>query len=129
MFVALDTSHLDRSALNLSDPETGFQKTGLGALSVTNNALKSVTFETSHDPTGPRGPLEQSKSSTLRHSVMVALSSALDWGAHPGVLRRVFVCGSVFVCGRGLRRGSVSRRESKPQGDSKTNPESEVTVR
>ena len=47
-----------------------------------NNLLMSVTADTSQDPTGPCGPLEQSEDS-CRHSAMAALSPALDFGAHP----------------------------------------------
>merc|ERR1719331_1083592 len=42
-----------------------------------------ATFETSQDPIGPCGPLEQSKSPPFRHSAMAAWSSALDFGAQP----------------------------------------------
>ena len=44
----------------------------------------SVTAETSQDPIGPRGPLEQSLDSG-RHPPMAAWSSALDFGVHPVV--------------------------------------------
>ena len=44
----------------------------------------SVTVDTSQDPIGPCGPLEQSADS-FRHSTMAAWSSALDLGAHPVV--------------------------------------------
>ena len=41
-----------------------------------------VTAETSQDPIGPCGPLEQSEDS-LRHSAMATWISDLDCGAHP----------------------------------------------
>ena len=41
----------------------------------------SVTDETSQNPIGPCGPLEQSKSDVFRHSAMAALSSLFDLGA------------------------------------------------
>ena len=47
-----------------------------------NNLLMSVTADTSQDPIGPCGPLEQSEDS-CRHSAMAALSPVLDFGAHP----------------------------------------------
>ena len=43
--------------------------------------MLSVTAETSHDPIGPCGPLEQSEDS-CKHSTMAALSSDLDVGDH-----------------------------------------------
>ncbi len=48
--------------------------------------MLSATVETSHDPIGPCGPLEQSDDS-LRHSTMASWSSDLDFGAHPVVGR------------------------------------------
>ena len=78
MVVTLDTSHLERSALNLFAPGTGFQ------LSSTNKLVMSVTAETSQDPTGPCGPLEQSADS-CRHSRMAVWRSDLDFGDHPVV--------------------------------------------
>ena len=42
----------------------------------------SVTARTSHDPIGPCGPLEQSKSDCFRHCAMARRSSSLDFGAH-----------------------------------------------
>ena len=41
--------------------------------------MLSVTAETSHDPIGPCGPLEQSEDS-LTHSAMASWSSPLDFG-------------------------------------------------
>ena len=67
MVVTLDTSHFERSPLN-DDVE--------------NNKVISVTAETSQDPIGPCGPLEQSVGDRFRHSTMAALSCALDFGAH-----------------------------------------------
>merc|ERR1719472_802609 len=56
MNFTLDTSHFERSPLNLFAP-------GIGCLVLlTNNQLMSGTAETSQDPIGPCGPLEQSKS-------------------------------------------------------------------
>ena len=75
MLVTLDTSHLEMSPLNLSVPETTVES---------NTSFMSVTAETSQDPIGPCGPLEQSVDS-CRHSLMAARSSALDSGAHPVV--------------------------------------------
>ena len=77
MVVTLDTSHLEMSTSNLSAPGTAFAFTSM------NNLRILVTLETSQDPMGPCGPLEQSKSDALRHAAMAALSSALDLGAHP----------------------------------------------
>ena len=51
-----------------------------------------VTLDTSQDPIGPREPLEHSVGDSLRHSLMAAWSSTLDFGAHPGILRCVCVC-------------------------------------
>ena len=42
----------------------------------------SVTVETSQDPIGPSGPLEQSVNN-CRHSLMAALSLSLDFGTYP----------------------------------------------
>ena len=70
MVVTLDTSHLEISPVNLFAPY--------------NNQLMSIKAETSQDPIGPCGPLEQSEESR-RHSLMAALSSAFDFGAHPVV--------------------------------------------
>merc|ERR1719247_3185472 len=74
MVVTRDTSHLGISPLNLSAPGRGFQP-GL------NNVLISVTAETSQDPIGPCGPLEQSVGDNFRHALMAAVSSAFDLGA------------------------------------------------
>merc|ERR1719353_1267436 len=76
MLVTLDTSHLDRSPLNLFAPGKGC------LLASTNNQLVSVTAETSQDPIGPCGPLEQSVGDSFRHSIMAAWSLSLDVGAH-----------------------------------------------
>ena len=48
--------------------------------------MLSATAETSHDPIGPCGPLEQSLDS-LTHSAMASWSSDLDFGAHAVVGR------------------------------------------
>ena len=50
-----------------------------------NNWSMSITAETSQDPIGPCGLLEQSVGDSFRHSTMAALSSVLDFGAHPVV--------------------------------------------
>ena len=71
MLVTLDTSHFEMSPMNLSAP---------GTPSRLNNWLISVTADTSQDPIGPCGPLEQSEDS-CRHSLMAAWSS--DFAAHP----------------------------------------------
>ena len=76
MLIILDTSHFERSPLNLSAPGTGF------CFASTNNQLMSVTAETFQDPIGPCGPLEQSVGGSFRHSAMAALNSAVDFGAH-----------------------------------------------
>ena len=68
--VTLDTSHLEMSPLNLSAPRTA---SGL------NNSFISVTAETSHDPIGPCGPLEQSEDS-FRHFRKAAWRFSLDFG-------------------------------------------------
>ena len=72
MSVTLDTSHLEMSKLNDG-----------GALmdQVANKLFISVTAETSQEPIGPCGPLEQSVVST-RHPRMAAWSPALDFGGH-----------------------------------------------
>ena len=62
ILVTLDTSHLERSPLNDG---------------VENNKVMSITAETSQDPIGPCGPLEQSVE-IFRHSLMAAWSSLLD---------------------------------------------------
>merc|ERR1719487_3010184 len=51
-----------------------------------NEKLMSVTAEMSHDPIGPCGPSEQSKSDRLRHCLMAAFSSALDFGVQAVVV-------------------------------------------
>ena len=76
--VIFDTSHLEMSPLNLFAP---------GTESSLNNWM-STTADTSHDPIGPCGPLEQSVDSR-RHSAIAAWSSALDFGAHPAVVNEV----------------------------------------
>ena len=75
MLVALDTFHVDMLPLNLFAPITK---------SPLNNWYISITAETSQDPIGPCGPLEQSLDS-CRHPLMAAWSSALDFAAHPVV--------------------------------------------
>ena len=71
MLVTLDTSHLERSPLN-----DGAE----------NNKPISVTAETSQDPIGPCGPLEQSVGDSWRHCTMAACSSALEYGENPVAL-------------------------------------------
>ena len=73
MFVTLDMSHLEMSPLNLFAP---------GITSLLNIWRIFVTAETSQDPIGPCGPLEQSLDSG-RHCTMSAWSSKLVFGAHP----------------------------------------------
>ena len=73
MVVTLDTSHLEMSALNIG--ELIFS---LGS----NKLFISVTDDTSHDPMGPREPLEQSVD-IRRHSTKASLSSFLDAGTNP----------------------------------------------
>ena len=72
MSVTLDTSHFERSPVNLP---------AAGTKSVWNNRLISVKADTSQDPIGPCGPLEPVADS-VRHSTIAAWSSALDLGAH-----------------------------------------------
>ena len=72
MSVTLDTSHLEISTLNAG-----------GALS--NKLFISVTAETSQDPIGPCGPLEQSEDD-LRHSSMAVLRSPFDFGVNTAVV-------------------------------------------
>ena len=73
MLVTLDTSQLDMSPMNLFALGTNL-----------NNWLISVIAETSQDPIGPCGPLEQSADS-FRHSLMVtwSLAFAVDFASHP----------------------------------------------
>ena len=66
MLVTLDTSHLERSPLNLSDPRTGVD------FVLKNNQLISVIAEISQDPIGPCRPLEQSVGDSWRHFFMMA---------------------------------------------------------
>ena len=73
MSVTPDTSQSEMSPVNLS---------ALGTSSLLNNMLISVTADTSQDPIGPCGPLEQSANS-FGHSLMAAWSSSWDFGAHP----------------------------------------------
>ena len=80
MVVTLDTSHFERSALNLSAPGTGSR------LASTTKELISVTSETSQDPIGPSRPLEQSTSDAFRHAAMAAWSSSLDFAVHAVVV-------------------------------------------
>ena len=73
MLVTLDTSHVEMSLLNLFAPGTNLSL---------KKWLISVTAETSQDPMGPCGLLEQSD----RHSLMAVWISSLDFGAHPMVV-------------------------------------------
>ena len=75
MLITLETSHLEISPVNLF---------ALGNSSLLNNWLMSVTSDTSQDPIGPCGPLEQSVDS-CRHSLTAAWSAALDFGSHSAV--------------------------------------------
>ena len=72
MVVTRDTSQLEMSPLNFSVPETSDES---------KTSSMSVTAETSQDPIGPCGPLEQSLDS-FRHCSMVGRSSAFDFGAN-----------------------------------------------
>ena len=76
MLVTLDTSQSEMSPVNFFPPVT---------LSRFNNWLISVTSDTSQDPIGPCGPLEQSVDS-CRHSLIATWSFALDFGAHRSAL-------------------------------------------
>ena len=71
MSVTLDTSHLEMSPLNDEPPWTS------------SKLLVLVTAETSQDPIGPCGPLEQSVGDSSKHRTMADLRSALDSGAQP----------------------------------------------
>ena len=73
MSVTLDTSHRERSPLNLFAPGTGLY------FASWNAQLISVTYETSHHPIGPCGLSELSVDS---FSTMAARSCAVDLGAH-----------------------------------------------
>ena len=75
MLATLDTSHFEMSALNDDAP---------GTQDLSNNWLMSATAETSQDPIGPCGPLEQSVDS-CRHLIIAAWSFSLDSGVHPVV--------------------------------------------
>ena len=76
MVVTLGTSHAEMSPLNEAVTSR-----------LSNRLFISVTADTFQDPIGPSGPLEQSADS-FRHTIMAAVSSALDPGTHPveGVL-------------------------------------------
>ena len=77
MLVTLDTSHLEMSPLN--DGEAGTSHAW-------NKFLIFFTPETSQDPIGPCGPLEQSAfEESSVHSAMASWSSVLDFGVHPVV--------------------------------------------
>ena len=76
MLITLETSHVEMSPLN---------DEASGPSHVLNKLFISVTAETSQDPIGPCGPVKQSVGDSSRHSLMVALSSALDFGAYPVV--------------------------------------------
>ena len=114
MLVTLDTSQLEISPLNLIAPGRG----GLNFASK-NNWPMSVTADTSHDPIGPYGPLEQSVGDSCRQSEMAAWSSALDLGAHPVVQHcrghrvglRMGV--RIMIRVRVRVRGLVSERQSR----------------
>ena len=80
--------------------------------------MLSATAETSHDPIGPCGPLEQSEDS-LRHSTMASWSSNLDFGSHPVMGRyysgytlaaRMIVRMMRVSIGFRLRNGVLSKR-------------------
>ena len=73
MVVTRDTSQLEISPLNSSVPET---------TSKSNKLFISVTPDTSQDPVGPCGPLEQSLDS-FRQYTIAAKSSAFDFTVHP----------------------------------------------
>ena len=70
MVVTLDTSHAEISPLNEAVTSR-----------LSNRLFISVTADTFQDPIGPSGPLEQSVDS-FRHTIMAAVSSALDSGGH-----------------------------------------------
>ena len=71
----LDTSQLEMSPVNSFALGTGLR------FASKKSQLMSVTVETSQDPIGPCGPLEQ-RVDSFKHAVMAAWNSALDAGAH-----------------------------------------------
>ena len=98
--ITLDTSHLEMSPMNLSAP---------GTPSRLNIMLISVTADTSHDPIGPCGPLEQSfVLDNFRQSLMAAWSCAPEVGAHPAVEYYCRRCTVVVVVGWHYSRVRVS---------------------
>ena len=96
MLVTLDTSHSEMSTVTLLAPDTTFEL---------NNWLISVTAETSQDPIGPCGPVEQSVDSSA-HSQMAVWSSALEFGAHP--VEEYFGGYTIAVRVRSIRDSRVS---------------------
>ena len=67
----------------------------------------SVIVETSHDPIGPCGPLEQSVAESSRHFTTAALNSFVDFGTkrYTGVVgtQPVVCCDSGYTFGVTLR--------------------------
>ncbi len=81
MLVTLDKSHLERSPMKLVDP-------GIGLLVASKNRfIKLVIADTSHDPIGPCGPLEQSHSERRRHCIMALCRFLLVRGAQIGSIK------------------------------------------
>ena len=78
ILVTLDTSHFERSPSNLLALGTGIP------FELANKLSMSLTAETSQDPIGWCGPLEQSMD-IFRHSLMAAWSSLLDLRVNPGL--------------------------------------------
>merc|ERR1719201_2227563 len=76
ILVTLDTSHLERSPLNVFAPSIVFPN------SSTNNALMSVTAETSQDPIGFDRPLAPSIGDISSVSTIAPLSTALEFRTH-----------------------------------------------
>ena len=87
--VTLDTSHLEMSPLNAAS----------GTSHASNNLFILVTAETSQDPIGPCGPLEQLVGDMWRHCTRAAFNPALDDGAHPVVVHcvRQALCDTVMI--------------------------------
>ena len=89
MLITLDTSHLEMSPLNDDTRAT---------LSALNKLSISFTDETSQDQIGPRASVKQLVGDSWRHSLTVAVSSALDFGAYPAVVyyKRSYTAGATL---------------------------------
>merc|ERR1719487_2354077 len=65
--------------MSVTRPTSQFEMSALKELAESNIEFISVTFDTSHVPIGPYGPLEQSVDS-LRHASTASLSSVRVFG-------------------------------------------------